>query len=75
MDEKYYERMYKANIKLVDENTTLKNDIDILEKRIKKATEYMANYILTEDKNEDVKIKFMVAMNIMNGEDYEQDNS
>ena len=35
------ERMYKANVKLVDENSTLKKDIEILEKRIKNAIEFI----------------------------------
>lgn len=33
------EKLYQANIKLVDENTTLKKDVSILEKRIRKAIE------------------------------------
>lgn len=41
MDEVIYEKIYRANIKLVDDNSTLKNDIEILEKRMKRAVEYI----------------------------------
>ena len=67
--------MYQANIKLVDDNNMLKNDIEVLEKRIKKATERMANYILSKTNDENCKVELMIIMSILNGEDYEQDNS
>lgn len=35
------ERMYRANVKLVDENSTLKKDVEILERRIKSAIEFI----------------------------------
>lgn len=37
--------MYKANVKLVDENGTLKKDIEILERRINKAVNYINDNI------------------------------
>lgn len=40
MDERFYEKMYQANVKLSDENTLLKDYIKELERKIDKAKEY-----------------------------------
>lgn len=45
MDEKYYEKMYQANVKLVDENSTLKEYTKSLERRIDKVKAYLKNKI------------------------------
>lgn len=41
MDERLYEKIYQANVKLVDDNSTLKKDIEILERRINKTLKYV----------------------------------
>lgn len=64
MDEKFYERMYQANIKLSDENTLLKNDVKILERRIEDAIEYMDRRDLDWGSDE-----HQTLMNILKGED------
>ena len=83
MDEKYYEKMYQANVKLVDENSTLKEYTKSLERRIDKAIEYIEkcggmelinDYSLPEKPIIDKEAKTNL-LEILKGDSYEQDNS
>lgn len=46
--EKINERIYEANIELVDRNKLLEEDVKKLEKRIEKAIEYIMSELITE---------------------------
>ena len=74
MDDRAVEKMYQANIKLVDENTLLRNYKKELERKIDKAIEHMSNYILN-DGDSNAKIELMKIIDIFKGDCYEQDNS
>lgn len=77
MDEKYYEKMYQANVKLVDENSTLKEYTKSLERRIDKAIEYINEMCLSSDGyasyGDDLRPEHIIE--ILKGDSYEQDNS
>lgn len=60
------ERLVIANTKLLDENKLLKNDIEILEKRINKAMMFLMTLQLNET-------DITSIVNILKGDDYEQE--
>ena len=74
MDERFNEKMYQANIKLVDENSMLKDYTKTLERRIDKALNYIE--IIQYNETYGVKEKdYLELIDILKGDSYEQDNS
>ena len=61
------EKLYKANIGLVDENKVLKDDKKILERRIEKAVEYI-NYNQFNGNNKIICINGNDLLEILKGE-------
>lgn len=57
------ERIFQANIKLMDENNSLKTDVKILERRLEDAIEYMDRRDLEWGSDEHETL-----MNILKGE-------
>lgn len=57
------ERIFQANIKLMDENNSLKTDVKILERRLEDALEYMDRRDLEWGSDEHTTL-----MNILKGE-------
>lgn len=67
--DKINERIYQANIELVDRNKLLEKDVSILQKRIERVLEYIEDVLEYEGKEYTNVIKETLKK-ILKGEDY-----
>ena len=74
--DKINERMYQANIELVDRNKLLEKDVSILQKRIDTAIEYINNHQLVFETSSKKQIEdwfdmfYKQLLEILKGENY-----